>query len=215
MITFLNFLSFYITFLPPVIAWYKYATQPRDLKILTCFFYITMIIELGQYLLYKQHQNNIWLINLFSVIEGIFFILLLYLWSKSKVFKRFMIFSMIAFIVFWIETTFIRSSIFVFQDNEKTLKCIIMIFGSCYILTHYAIESTSIIYYEYKFWMITSIMFYFTLTLVVFATSNIILENNTAAYDITYPIHSVVNIITNIFFFIGYLCYIRKVNSYS
>jgi hypothetical protein len=162
-----------------------------------------------------QSKNNLWLINVFAVTEGIFFISLLYYWSTSHLFKTIIKFSGIIYVIFWFITTIFINSIFEFNDDEKTLKCIILIIGTCYVLTHYAIESTSRIYNEYKFWILTGMMIYFTLCLVIFATSRIILDSNQKAITITFPIHSAINILTNICFIIGYICFIRKTNSSS
>jgi hypothetical protein len=215
MIDFLIFSSLFITFLPPLFAWYRFLIQPKDLKLLSIFFFITLFFELGQYYLYKQRQNNIWLINLFALFEGVILIYWLYLLNASTLFRRFIIVSVLSFFSFWVISTFHMSSIYLFNDDEKTLKCLILIIGSCYVLIHFAIKTTEKVYKEYNFWMLTGVLFYFTLCLVIYATSKFNLSNNKIAYDITFPIQSAINVITNIIFTFGYICFIRKTNSSS
>src|SRR5205085_12303924 len=117
--------------------------------------------------------------------------------------------------IFWLSTTFNINSLLVFNDYEKVLKGLILIVSACYVLINYGLNKTSEIFSEYKFWMLSGILFYFTLTLVVFGTSKIILDDSREVLRLTWPIHSAVNLIANIIFSIGYICFLQKRKLYS
>jgi hypothetical protein len=208
-------LSFYSTFVPGILGLFYFIQQPRDLKLLSVFFFITMSVEFFLFLIAKHKTNNVWLINLFMLFEGISFFYILSLWTNSVYFKRTLLIFFIVYFIVWIITTIVANTIFDHNAIEKILKCILLSFSSGYILIKYSTESITNIFKEYRFWILTGLLFYFSLTLIVHATGDLITVVNGRPAYLTWFIHSFVNAVTNIFFLIAYLCFFRKRKSYS
>ena len=208
--TFTYKIVYFTTVLVPAIAWITFRRQPADLKLLTYFFTITLIFEsLSVFSIIKGGTAN-WIVNIFVAIEGIILLCLLHQWGPPGLFKKLLIMAGAIYIAFWAYINFIAGSIYNFNEEQIVLKGIILIISSCHVLIYYSFSNSGKIYKEYRFWMLTGILFYFTFSLVVFASSKIILKNNKNLLGVIWPMHFWVIIIANLIFLFGFICFMRK-----
>jgi hypothetical protein len=192
----------------------KYKRLNNELKFLTWLFIFGAIVELTIYISRGYKFHNIWIFNIFALVEAFVLFYIIGKWfNSSRMFKA-AIFLFALYGLYWFYTTFITSSIFDFNSKEKTVKGILLIFLSGFLLFRLAENEEIKLISDYRLWITFAILFYFSLTLIVFTTANFLLTDHTKAMQYSWAIHSVTNIISNLLFAFGYLCYYRKTNSY-
>lgn len=199
---------------PVVTAIYKYNRLNKILKILFWLLVFGAMCELIDFVLLQNKLNNIWLFNLYSITEGFALCYLIGKWFNSKPMFRIAMTLFVCFSFFWFYSIFISNGMYEFNSAEKTVKGIILIFLSGYLLILLSMDENLVIGTDYRFWISTAILFYFSMTLVVFSTANLFLDNHRAMHY-SWTIHSIINIITNLIFAYGFICYYRKTNSFT
>jgi hypothetical protein len=207
----LDYISALSILVPLIVSFLRFTALNRDLKILTCFFVFATVIETSNFIEFTHQMNNLWLLNIFALIEGAVFFYLCAKWFDSlKAFRAVMLLFGLYFI-YWIYTTFITGNFFDFNDKEKTLKGILLIVISGYLLIRISAEDSLLMTKDYRFWILSAILIYFSVSEVVFATAHFVLENQPAIQK-AWAIHSVINIISNLLFAIGFACSYQKMS---
>jgi hypothetical protein len=215
MVQLLNHISSFSVLIPLLTSVYKYKRLNGELKVLAWLFMIAAIIEFALNISAIYGIHNIWISNTFMIAEGFVLFFVIGRWFDSeKAFKITMVlFTLYA--IYWGYSTFIIGSIFTFNTTERTVKGIMLIFLSGFLLTRLATHEEIIVSRDYRFWIAFAILFYFSLTLIIFGTANLLFEDHLSVIYYTWIIHSIINIISNLLFAYGFVCYYRKMNSYS
>jgi hypothetical protein len=212
---YLDILSTSSILLPFLISAYQYKKLGSELRLLVFFFGFATVVEIVMFTLSRYHLNNLWLLNIFVLTEGFVLCYVLGKWLETrKIFLAAMILFSLYFI-FWCLTTFGEQGIFEFNNKEMSFKSIILIFLSGYLLIRLSQEEDTFPLQNFKFWIASAVLIYFSVNLIVFATANFLLEDKFHAMHYSWTIHSIINIIANLLFAYGFLCYSPKINLYS
>ena len=182
----------------------------REMKLLAWLFVFGTVVESFNFIEFSQHRNNLWIVNIYTLLEGVVYFNLCARWMYSPRLFRLGMQLFIIYVLYWIFTTFISGSFLQFNSNEKVLKGIFLIGLSGYALIHLSREDAIMLTEDYRFWILSGILIYFSITEVVFATSNFILDKNEPALRTIWAIHSVINILSNLLFAIGFVCNYRR-----
>jgi len=215
MILWLEYLSSLSILLPALIALYRYRLLDSEMKIFALFLLLGSCVEACDIILAHYAMNNIWLFNLFSVLEGFVICYVIGKWFESP--KMFRV-SMVLFTVYfcyWIYTAMMTISLMEFNNYEKTVKGLIFIFLSAILLVRLSRDESIMIQRDYRFWIAAAVLVYFSATLIVFSTANVFLQDHHRAMEYSWLIHSVVNIAGNILLASGFIWYYRRMNSYT
>ena len=181
------------------------------MKILGVFFIFSTTIEFTLIILSEYGIKDIWLINVFAMLEGLVYFYVCGKWFQSEQMFRRVMFLFVIYFIYWLYTTFITGNFIEFNDKEKILKGILLIIVSGYLLIHISKEDSIMLAKDYRFWILSAILIYFSTSEVVFATANFVLENR-PAIQYAWAIHSVINIFSNLLFAIGFACSYRKMS---
>jgi hypothetical protein len=209
----LNYLSSSSILVPLGFSLYRYKQLKDELKIVTVFFVIASLTEAILNITSLKMFNNLWLINIFSVIEAFTFCFVIGKWFNSKKMFRLAILLFILYFVYWLYSVLMNGDIFKFNGAEKSVKAFVLIFLSGCLLVRLSSHEETPILENYRFWIAAAIMIYFSITLVVYCTEAFLIDGKGASYY-TWIIHSVTNIVSNFLIAFGFLWYYRKMNSF-
>jgi hypothetical protein len=207
----LNYVSALSALVPLVASLYKYRTLNSLLKGVSLFFVFAAVVELAGDILAQQKINNLWLINIYSLIEGFIFCYVIMKWSESRSFFLTGAILFSVYFLFWWYSGFISGTIFNLNGEEKTVKAFMLLFLSGYFLIRLSTNENVIMMEDYRFWISCALMLYFSVTIIVFCTETFLVNGYNVSYY-SWIIHSVTNIISNLLFAFGFIWYYRKVS---
>jgi hypothetical protein len=208
----LDYISAFSVLFPLAAALYKFRQLNTGLKILGVFFIFSAAVEAMMIILSGYGVKNVWLANVFALLEAAVYFYLCGRWFNLVEMFKAVMWLFIMYFIYWLLTTFFAGSFLEFNDKEKVLKGIFLIGISGYLLIRISAEDSIMLVKDYRFWILSAILIYFSISEVVFATANFILDNNHPAMEYVWAIHSMINIISNLLFAYGFVCYYRKVN---
>ncbi len=214
MIRWLAYISSLSSLIPVLSAAYQYNHLSKPLKLLAQLLVFGALVEGVNFILSHYKQNNLWLFNLYSITEGFVFCYLMGRWSDSKRMFIVSISLFFLYLLYWLYSTFIGGSLFGFNSHEKTIKGLMLIFLSGSLLIRISMDESIIMLSDYRFWITSAILIYFSVTLIVFSTATFGFEDHHRAMNYSWVIHSVINIISNLLFAYGFVWHYRKMNSF-
>lgn len=186
----------------------KLKSLPFNIKILWYYLLVTALINTSATIIGRIfHANNLPLLHLFTLIEGVMFISFYKLTLKGNEKSRPFILLQLAFIVFCIINALFLQSIYTYSSYSRYTESIICIL---FALNYFARIATS----DSKplklptFYFNTGIFLYFSGSFILFIFSNIILQKLSASTMLLFWTgHSTLVLIMYIFFTIGFtLC---------
>jgi hypothetical protein len=196
-----------------VFSLYRYHGLTYALKIIAWFFLVSTILEGILYITSERRLNNLWLINIFSVVEAFTFCFVIGKWFNSKKMFLVAVLLFVLFFIYWIYSVLMNGDIFNFNGAEKSVKAFVLIFLSGCLLVRLSSSEETPILKNYRFWIAGAIMIYFSITLVVYCTEEFLIDGKVASYY-TWIIHSITNIVSNFLIAFGFVWYYRKMNSF-
>jgi len=202
----LAFVSALSILFPVAASFIRYKSLGRDYYLLFIFFFISFVAEVIGATLNIESKNNIWLINIFTLLECFFWCLVIYQWLASKKIRLFIIFFLAAFFIAWGYTTFFHLDVYQFNNYIRTAESIVFVFLACFLLLAVSVDMEHMLFRNPKFWFGSGLLLYFSVNVIVFSTVNFILDNESHLMDNSWVIHSVSNIISNLLFATGFLC---------
>ena len=210
----LDFISSLSIFFPLVIAVLNFRILNNELKVFAIFLCFAGAVEIITYVMSLYRMNNLWMMNIYALLEGVVFIWLIGKWLGSKKMNVITNGLLVIYIAYWCYTTFLPGDLMAFNSDELSIKAIILIILSGYLLVRLGLKEEVKLTGDFIFWISAGILIYFLISLVVFSSANIILDDSHRAMYFTWTIHSIINILVNLLFFYAFICY-RKTNLYS
>ncbi len=201
----LKIISGLSSLLPLIIGLHLYRRLNIEMKILTILFTFILIVEILGFYLSFIGINYIWLIHLYTLLEYSLLMLIFSYWQKNNVLKRNLRLSIPFFTFIWIGAKVFMENLNQWDNYTASLECVLLVGVSAYTLFELSKDNTITIYKVPRFWVSGAVLIYFAGNLMVFSLINIII--------ITWPIHSALNIISNLCYTGGFLCLIpRRLN---
>lgn len=194
----------------PVLSGIYAFTRTKKYGALLFFFCFTLLIEtIANALVFDNFSNNIWVYNIFSLVEGVFWILLLAHWMPR--YHTLLIRSLsLFFALVWVYTTLILQTLKEYNSYSSITECLILIPLSCIFLVGLSRKASVPILDLPEFWFITGVLFFFSSTSVIQATALYKIDG-VILMRTTYYLHVFFNIISNLIFAKAFLCSHRKI----
>ncbi|REK06564.1 MAG: hypothetical protein DWQ44_09735 [Bacteroidetes bacterium] len=205
-----KYLNLSVAFLPGLIGIYAYRHFSKSIKLFFYYIILSLLTESGLWLLANYHLNNIWLINIFTIAEAVLITAFLIKTSDSRRLRYLLLGLLLTYMMTWIYSNFHLSNLFEFNSGDKFIKGTLMILGCGLTLLNYSSSYQKSLLKDSTFWILTGLLFYFGLTLVIFSTATWVFDDSTMGMQLTWVVHNIIAIITNIFFSIGFICSIPK-----
>jgi hypothetical protein len=205
----LNLISGFSIALPLAIGLIKLKSLGREFGLVFVFIIISFAVEIITDIMSINRHNNLWLGNIFFLLECFFWSVIIRRWLETRKIRLFILIFLAAYLVFWGFTTFFVLDFYKFNSYARAIESFVFVFLSCFLLIAVSTDTTQVIFKNPKFWFGSALLIYFSVNLIVFGTVNYISSNQGQLMNNTWMIHSVTNIFANLLFGVGFLC-IRK-----
>jgi len=154
-------------------------------------------------------MNNYSVYQAYFLIESTFFASIFYKWYERSFAKRAVLagYSIILFV--WIYFNFIAYSEKGFSNIPLIVESIVFIFIASAFMNKKITGASAPVLKDHRFWIDLGIMLNFTGNILIYAGLNYVLTRGVALWRI----HWAINILTNVIYFVGFICLKRISNS--
>ena len=213
--TILSYIS-YVSIIPAFIIGVKYYSKlDKVFRLIFAFVCIEFFTETLSIILIQMGFKNVVLVNIYSLVEGVFTLLILNLLITNRTAKKFIYPTIVVFVLTWIVTSFFFIHFGRFNYFLRSVESLFIVLFSGIAMLGVSNETEIDITKNSRFIYICSKFFYFSLTLFVFGISNLLLNNNKLViYKEVWLIHPIINIIANIILMLS-LWYNSRQKNYS
>lgn len=173
------------------------------MKILLVLFIFVALVEGTSIFLAIYCISNIWLLYIYTPLEYGFLALIFSFWQREAMLKTILRISIPFFILFSIGTKLFLEDYGYFDSYTVTVESIIFVGISTYTLRNLTRENRGFLCSEPSFWVGIAVLIYFAGNLLTFALSKAI---------VAWSWHATLNIIANVCFAGGFLCFHRRRN---
>lgn len=202
----LDLISGFSILLPLLAGLGKIKSLEKEYTLLFVLVAVSFAVEIVADALGLYHRNNLWLGNIFYLVECFFLSIIIARWLHSKKLRQFIIIFLAAYLPVWVFTTFFALDFYTFNHYARTIESFAFVFFSCFLLMAVSTDTSQVIFKNPKFWFGSALLIYFSVNLIVFGTFNYM----SSVHGNAWPIHSVTNIFANLLLAIGFLCTRRE-----
>lgn len=196
-----NYISAYSGIVPLLVGIYCVKFLQQDMKILLAYFVIAFLVDICNIILAIVFQNNIWLFNIFILIDYTFFVIVISLWQKKKSVKRFLHFSIPIFFLIWIITQINLGSMSQLNNICRSIEAIIFTLVASFTLTQLNNNSSGQSFFRnYRFIIVCGVLLYFAGNTFLFALA----RSGSPFLDSGWVVHSSINISANLIYAWGF-----------
>ena len=196
--------------IPILIGAIRFNTLNRSLRILLIWLSLSLLSDIVCYQLASNGINSLWVINLFDIAESVCFFFLFYGELSNKLSKLFPVITFILFAMVWVYFNHSIPLMSNFNQHPKTLKSIIITIGSGIALLQLSNRELNLLRSN-KFWTMAGLFLYFSVSIVIFFSSKIIVSNDHFLMYFTWNALLLLTIICNLLFSIAFSCSNQKI----
>jgi hypothetical protein len=188
-------------------AWF-YRNISKPMVPVYYFFFFIVLQDYFSLLISLFHIYNVWLMNLYQLVEVVFYLLVFhhFIFQKQYIWQLRMLLGAIA--ILWLYTT-----IFIYKINEpnsvmRITTGLFVVLYSGIVLLKLSKDVRVFLFANPFFWLASGCMIYFSVSLLVYSVFPVIVGNNYSnpIFRPVWAVHSVTNIFCNLLFAISFLC---------
>jgi hypothetical protein len=203
-------LLLYITmFIESIVAvwalfrWKHSAVQQRLVSLLLVATTVSAITELWMGL---YHIRNLWVSQIFTLIEYVLILSMYYLWKPPKTDKRILMIGIIAFIALWTVSKFTFEPFYRDDTYTSAIAKTIEIITSAWVLFDVLGDSNAVVKTDARVWISSGIIIYASGTLFLFALFNLMLDTSPELIKTLWPINWILTIVFTLLLARGVWC---------
>ncbi|MBL0341324.1 MAG: hypothetical protein IPP71_10520 [Bacteroidetes bacterium] len=190
----------------------KYKIFDSGSRIFRIYFFIAAGVDILLFILQSLKIHNIAVMNLFSLAQFLLIALALNHWMKNELFKKILrISSLIAFSALTVKIL-VNIELKEFDTFSLAIENIILVICSSIVMINLTGDTRQYLFKNYRFWITLAVFIYFSVSTVVFATGNLLIDDHVYVRRYTWVINSIMSIIANSLYIKGILCLPIKKN---
>ena len=174
----------------------------KELKFIWFFFVYSVLHETTLALLAINKINNLWLGDIYTLLELSFWILFFSFLEVHKTKKTLFRITIPCWILLWITMTLLGEKLFEVNNITRAVEGLIILIIGFYTLFKLDNKEMSLFFISPKFWLISGTLVYFSGTIIIFSLANIILNNHQEIW----MLHSIYNITMHLCCAYGFVC---------
>jgi|ERR1700730_4376633 len=183
--------------------------SPRFLKLFPFFLLATLLVEITATILISKNISNTPVYNFFSIIEFVFYLFIIRKIISSPKVKRLISVTMLLYPLGALMNIIVSQNIYRLQIIPYSIGCLIIVFYAIYYFYELFKSSTSVdLKREPAFWIITSLLFFYTCSFPIFGFANFLSGFSVIAQNIS-AVLVILNVILYSLFTVAFLCRIR------
>lgn len=195
------YLSTASVILPFGLAIYQLKYLRNNLRLILFLLAFSLLADVISYFLSRSAISTIWIANPYLLIQ---FSLLMMIYFIELQRPRFMIFIALAYIIYFIVSTFFIYGVFNFNTHANSISGLILVGLSIYYLYHLLKElQVDNIAKVPMFWITFAVLCYYGGTLALFLVNNLMADNYPDSHRMLWIFHNICNILKNILLAIG------------
>lgn len=175
----------------------KFRNSKLEVKILVIYFFFACLMDAVLIQKAFNDENNIWLLHYFTPLEYGLLVLVFSYWQDSPLLKSILRSSIGAFFIFFGGTGVLAERPQMFDSYAASLEGVMLIAISTYTLIMLNRGNTNRLTRDYRFWICSGVLIYFSGNLMLFSWSRII---------VAWWMHNILNVLANFIFAGGILC---------
>lgn len=157
-----------------------------------------------------HNLENIILYNCFMIIEFTFYLSFFRTLFPGHFMKKIITLTIVLYLTFTVTNVFFIQGRQIYQSYTYDLGCTLMvIFSVCYFYFLFRFPESNSLTKNPSFWIVTGVMFFYTLTFALYGLGNIITEKIGYYTNLLTAISDLSNILLYTLFSIGFLCKIK------
>ena len=189
-----------------------FALQKKDLppylKLFPFFLFITLLVELTATYLITKDISNVPVYNFFSIVEFIFYLFVIKQVISSAVVKKMIIVTIFLYPMAALINLMFRD-IYRLQIIPYSISCLIIVIYAIYYFYELFKSTSSVnLKREPAFWIITSLLFFYTCSFPIFGFANFLSGFSVIGRNIG-AVLVILNVILYSLFTVAFLCRIR------
>jgi len=178
----------------------------REAKILVAYFIFIGLVEAFSFYQALNKVSTIWLFHVFTPLEYGFLVVVFSYWQKRPLLRLVLQLSIPLFALICIANKLFVENLVSFDNFSTSLESLVLIIISVRTLFDLSRENSSTLSKDSRFWIAIAVLTYFSGNLPTFAFANVIAVSS---------IKHILNVISNILFARGFLCYRLKYRLYG
>jgi len=195
------YLSTASVILPFGLAIYQLKYLRNNLRLILFLLAFSLLADVISYFLSRSAISTIWIANPYLLIQ---FSLLMMIYFIELQRPRFLIFIALAYIIYFIVSTFFIYGVFNFNTYANSISGLILVGLSIYYLYHLLKElQVDNIAKVPMFWITFAVLCYYGGTLALFLLNNLTADNYPNSHRMYWIFHNICNILKNILLAIG------------
>ena len=205
------YLSLASILFPIIVGIRKFALADKAIKLFVFYLVLGLFADVICVVMARNKMNNLIVINLFALVQSFLLPVILLSWIQSRRFKIVM-YTVVAFLIAAFMYRFYSGG----EQREFDsilipLQNLLFVILTIRVLIADTLETLP---FNYKLWICGALFFNFSVSIVIFCTTNLMAIDTEFAQKFLWYLNSIINIITNILFAIGLLCIKPKMTSY-
>jgi len=195
----------------PVIAgMIRFPFLPVEMRSFFYFFILVLFEEIANAITQSRGIDNLWINNLFGLVEGIYFLMLFRYWEKSPQFRIICHVLIGIYVLTWLFTSLTRQQFVEYNVIMKSIESVFISFASIYIIMRLTLNRTESVFHDYRFWMLATTLIFFSTSLVLQATADLILEDGSLFRAHSWIFYIGIGVTCNLLYTFGFLYYFRN-----
>jgi hypothetical protein len=174
----------------------------KELKFIWFFFVYSVLHETTLALLAINKINNLWLGDIYTLLELSFWILFFSFLEGHKVRKILIRLTILFWFLLWILIALLGKNLFEVNNITRTVEGLFILIIGFYTLYKLDKKELSLFFISPHFWLISGALIYFSGTIIIFSLANIILNNHQEIW----MLHSIYNITMHLCCAYGFVC---------
>lgn len=210
----LNYILAFSDYLPASIGLIYFKRIDSTLKTAAILFMLAALLDSVSFILIARQYSTIWLLNSFSLIEGIVFPLIIYNLSGFYGKRKYLLLYFMVYVLYWVNALFRNHSFTVYDSEQQSIKDFTFLVFSAIGIIKLGLNGKEPFNKDYRFIFLAGVFISNFLNVFSDLTANANIVEGGIGMKYGWFITCSVNIIANIIYSSGFLCFIRRKDTY-
>lgn len=190
--------------LPLIAIAFRFKRFTRPFWILCSLLIVAAIVSYTAYILYKNRLNNMHLLHIYTILEYALWSIFYYQLFEKKHIKRFIIGSIVVFIIFSILNTIFWQPLKMYNSYSRSVEgAFLLCFSIAWFYKVFINGKITKLEAHPVFWINAGVLIYFSGSFLLFISNNFLLELSTQEFFQAWALHGLFLMIHYIFIAIG------------
>jgi hypothetical protein len=200
----LSYLSQIAAVLPII---FLFARFSKELKVLSVYLVLALIVDTLQLILAMQHLDNRWTSQYFLPIQFILLVIVYYLWTNTSNDQWLWTSFLCLFTLAYVISVICLHPLPRWFAYVKPGTAILIVLLSCSILVKLVKQVSAPMAIQPIFWVASANVIYFAGTAVLYSLSMEVFQSPVQIMRLAWSTQAVINVFANLLYLRGFLCY--------